>query len=378
MILWLMTDNVKTVLGMCRDLSDGMAGIDVVDSGPGHLELTRPDIVAYLHPISDHDTTNISTAPGIFNPRIDLTNDNKNPVFPWLSNRQCQLATYESNPDNPVTVSFVSGAYPGQRANELSEQGIPADQRLIIPLSDKVGEAIFHRLTSYYLARDGWLVASEHQYPINNDTVSADSPGSSRGVPDIVAWKSPFLQTLREKGLVQNGATLHELAFLSAQNTLKSLKKAEQQSVGDTKTLVAEVKGSDRSPGELDQVNKYIKDGYYDVAFGVMPQYPNRTDPPRGFITCDESGFKMISDPIEDETGRRTSHAREDERDWFVNLMDGIAAQTLLCNLDYNAIVSIAGQSEEWTPQQPYDLVQNLWETPHGEVASEVATSLSK
>ncbi|MFB6187280.1 MAG: hypothetical protein ABEI86_10485, partial [Halobacteriaceae archaeon] len=178
----------------------------------------------------------------------------------------------------PIVVSFVSGGYTEKRAEKLSEKGISAEKRLIIPLHNKVGEPLLHRLTSYYLAREGWLVASEHQYPIHTGTIPSDSPWSVRGTPDIVAWKSPFLQTLRNKGLVRNGATLQELAFLSIQDFPKSDEQSGSQSAIDTKTLVAEVKGSDRSLGDLDQVKKYIQSRFYDVAYGAIPDYPSRTN----------------------------------------------------------------------------------------------------
>jgi hypothetical protein len=372
----LVMNNIETAVGMCRDLADGTSGLEVVDSSPIHLELTRPGIVAYLYPISDKSTTDISNSPDLFNPILELAQIDKKPVIPWLSPRQQQLATYKATPDEPIVVSFVSGEYTGKRAEELSERNISAEQRLIIPLYDKVGEPLLHRLTAYHLAREGWLVASEHQYPIHTGTVPSDSLWSVHGTPDIVAWKSPFLQTLRNEGLIRNGATLQELAFLSTRDFSDLHERPEDQSVVDTKTLVAEVKGSDRSPGDLDQVNKYIRSRFYDVAYGVIPHYSNRTNPVHGFITCDESGFQMMPDPIESDTGRRTSHAEEDEKEWFLDLMDGIAAQTLLCNLSYEAIVSFVRGSRNWRPKQPYDLVENLWERPPDEVASEVATTL--
>ncbi|WP_251342791.1 hypothetical protein [Haloplanus halophilus] len=371
-------DNIETAVGMCRDLADCTPGLEVVNSGPVHLELTRPGIVAYLYPISDKSTTNISNSPALFNPVLELAEIDKKPVIPWLSPRQHQLSTYKATPDEPIVVSFVSGEYTGKRVEELSERNISAEQRLIIPLYDKVGEPLFHRLTSYYLAREGWLVASEHQYPIHTGTVPSDSPWTVRGTPDIVAWKSPFLQTLRNEGLIRNGATLQELAFLSTQNHSDLHERPESQSVVDTKTLVAEVKGSDRSPGDLDQVNKYIRSRFYDVAYGVIPHHSNKTSSAHGLITCDESGFQMIPDPIENDTGRQTSHAEEDEKEWFLDLMDGVAAQTLLCNLSYEELMSFVEGSRDWRPEQPYDLVENLWERPLSDVASEVATTLTE
>lgn len=373
-----MDENVETVISMCRELADSTPGLEVVDSGQIHLELTQPDIVAYLYPISDKNTTDISNSSDLFSPKLELAEIDKKPVIPWLSSRQHQLATYKATPDEPIVVSFVSGEYTGKRVEELSDRNIPAKKRLIIPLNGKVGEPLLHRLTSYYLARGGWLVASEHQYPIHTGTIPSDSPWSARGTPDIVAWKSPFLQTLRNEGLIQNGATLQELAFLSTQDFSDLHERSENQSLVDTKTLVAEVKGSDRSPSELDQVKKYTRSRFYDVAYGVIPHYPDKTNPARGFITCDESGFQKIPDPIENNTGRRTSRSQEDEKEWFIDLMDGIAVQTLLCNLNYEEIVSLAGQSENWRPKQPYDLVEHLWKIPSDEVASKVATTLSK
>lgn len=371
-------ENIETAIGMCRDLADTTPGLEVVDSGPIHLELTQPDIVAYLYPISDKSTTDISNSPDIFNPTLELAGIDKKPVIPWLSPRQHQLTTYKATPDEPIVVSFVSGEYTKKRAEDLSDRNISETQRLIIPLKDKVGEALLHRLTSYYLAREGWLVASEHQYPINGRIVPSDSPWSIRGTPDIVAWKSPFLQKLRNEGLIRNGATLQELAFLSTQDFSDLHQRSETYSEVDTKSLVAEVKGSDRSPGELDQVKKYVKSGFFDVAYGVIPHYPNRTNPARGFITSDESGFQMIPDPIENDTGRRTSHAHEDEKEWFLDLMDGIAAQTLLCNMNYEEIVSLAGESSGWRPKQAYELVDQLWKSPPNRVASEVARILTE
>jgi len=373
-----MNNNVETVIGVCRDLANRTPGLEVVDSGPIHVELTRPDIVTYLYPISDKSTTKIPNSPNLSNPIVELADIDKKPVLPWLSPRENKLAAYKATPNEPVIVSFVSGEYTGKRVEELSERDIPAEHRLIIPLKDKVGEPLIHRLTTYYLAREGWLVSSEQQYPIHGRNLPSDGPWSIRGTPDIVAWKSPILETLRNEGLIRNGATLQELAFLSTQDLSALQERSGNQTAVDTKTLVAEVKGSDRSPGELDQVSKYLKSRFFDVAYGVQPCYPNRTDPARGFITCDESGFQRLPDPIENDTGRRTSHAGKDEKEWFIDLMDGIAAQTLLCNLNYEEIVTLAGQSKSWTPNQPSDLINRLWKIPPKEVASEVTTTLTK
>ncbi|MFB6187281.1 MAG: hypothetical protein ABEI86_10490, partial [Halobacteriaceae archaeon] len=91
-----MENNIETAIGMCRDLADDMPGLEVVDSAPLHLKLTRSDIVAYLHPIGDKSTTDISKSPDLFNPTLELAEINKKPVIPWLSPRQHQLETYKA------------------------------------------------------------------------------------------------------------------------------------------------------------------------------------------------------------------------------------------------------------------------------------------
>jgi len=133
---------------------------------------------------------------------------------------------------------------------------------LIITLDGCVRESITHRLAALYLSSEGWLVSTDFLY----------LPPGNKGAPDIVAWKSPFTEKLRKAGLIEEGATLHELGYLGLGNLRNQ--QTHENRIDNSETLVAEVKGSDRSLGEAHkQLKKYLGWDFFDYGYGTVPGY---------------------------------------------------------------------------------------------------------
>jgi len=75
----------------------------------------------------------------------------------------------------------------------------------------------------------------------------------------------------------------------------------------------------------------------------------------------------MTDDPSGEDDTRK--HSRRDEKEWFVEHMDSVARQTLLCNLSYDTMVELAPTSID----SPNQLARLLWSVGTDRILEEIS-----
>jgi hypothetical protein len=371
-------DLTDTVRGAARDLSREIDGIEPGTESNIHLRISDPVLAAWLRPLGK-DINDFPKPPRIFRPKVEQHGENAFARVPWLSPTG-YVNEHVAEREQPIVLSFVpyssnaqdsdqrrrqNRKYAQRRSDELVDAGIPPERQIVAVSDGRVSEEVTHRLATYFLTTRGWFVASENHFPTGQII-----PG---GTPDIVAWKSPLTETIRQAELVDGGATVEELAYLSSQDVFANATVPEELADAPRESLVAEVKGSKRSIGEYtNQLKKYMRSNYFDVGYGIVPGYRDREPPYRGMITLDQQGFQLLPDP---DTGQ--GWVTEEEKAWFVQRMDRIACQAMLCNLDFETLTNVVAQAENESIETPHDIVQRAWTLSPQRVVEKVVTDLS-
>lgn len=354
-----MVDSVDKILGAFRELSDSVSGVDVVDDGPVHLELSNPSLTLWLQSLSHDRVNELPNKPRAFQSTVQtLESDVPVPIPGANPTKEYADALFS---DEKFVVSFLSysigssdSSYRRRRRNELideraddlSNQGIPPEQQLLITLDNRVTESIAHRLFAYHLKSRGWFVSGDTQY----------IPPGIEGIPDLIAWRSPFTEQLREQGIVDSGALLEELPYHRYMKASPAKSDESETELKTPKTLVVEVKGSNRSPGEATgQVSKYARSGYFDSSYGAIPDYREYPSS-QSILTFDEEGFELNEDEDEDAGGAAV--VDDEQKNWFVDHMDSVAQQALLCNLEAADLRSLLSTP---TPETPNKRIRELW-----------------
>jgi len=364
-----MVDSVDKILGAFRELRHSVSGLDVVDDAPVHLEISNPSLTLWLQSLSHNRINELPNKPRVFRSTAQTLESDVPVPIPWANPTNEYADALFSN--ETFIVSFLSysirsgdSSYRRRRRNELidkraddlSSQGIPSEQQLLITLDNRVTESIAHHLFAYHLRSKGWFVSGDTQY----------IPPGIRGIPDLIAWRSPFTEQLRERGIVESGALLEELPYRRYMKTSQAESDESYKGIESPKTLVVEVKGSNRSPGEAtSQVSKYARSGYFDYSYGGIPDY-RQYQSPHPVLTFDEEGFELN----ESKDTERTAVFDDKQKDWFVKHMDSVAQQALLCNLDAADIRSLLSTP---TPETMNGRIRELWNLEPKEVIESVS-----
>ena len=373
---------IESIQAAVRDLAVDVPGLDVPSGQHAHIKVTDHRLAMVLEPLNRKIIR--PNPPQIFKTEVEKPDSNKRHPVPWISSHQKYYDKYYEPLDGPIIVSIVDYSstamdkddrrkqddkYAKRRQDELNDAGIPPECQIVYIMGDRVAETLVQKLAILKLSSEGWLVSEETDY----------SPQRyMTGAPDVVAWRSPLLTTLQENGLLQAGITLQELAYLSKEH--QPLRRESQSRVPakESKSLVAEVKGSNKSPGAYgDQLRKYLRSDFFDYGYGVIPGY-RHWDPDRGLLTFDERGFEKFPDPIDQTDSGRNTRARSEEREWFIDHMDRVACQALLCNFDHDTIMELGSQLSDGPVRQPYDVVEGLWSAPREILVSEIIERLDR
>jgi len=364
-----MVDSVDKILGAFRELSHSASGVDVVDDAPIHLELSNQSLALWLQSLSHDRVNELPNKPQVFRSTVQTLESDVRVPIPWANPTKEYADAWFSNETFvvsflPCSINSRDSSYRrrrrneliDERANNLSNQGVPPEQQLLITLDNRVTESIAYHLFAYHLKLRGWFVSGDTQY----------IPPGIDGIPDLIAWRSSFTEQLREHKIVDSGALLEELPYHRYMETYPAESDEAYKQIESPKTLVVEVKGSTRSPGEAtSQVSKYARSRYFDYSYGAIPDY-------RGYqsslpvLTFDEDGFKLNEGG---DTGR-TAIVDDEQKDWFVNHMDSVAQQALLCNLDTAGLQSLLSTA---TPETPNEWIRELWNLEPQEVIESVS-----
>lgn len=375
-------DTIKYVLAAAQEISKIIPGLEVIGEDYKHLQITDSRLAMFLEPLNT--LGNRPNPPKIFHTQVESVNDDQWRPIPWIAPHRKFFNQHYATLEGPVVVSFVNYSsnasdiddqrrqnmkYAKRRQDQLVEAGISAENQIVHIMGDRVAEPVVQKLAVLWLRSQGWLVSEETQYSPHRYLV---------GAPDVVAWRSPLLASLQEAGLVQSGATIDELAYLTKKYS--SIQTHSQTSTRSSdkqgESLVAEVKGSNKSPGAYrDQLRKYLSSGFFDYGYGIIPGYRDWT-PNRGLITFDDSGIKATPRLNELTEENQTGWVRKDTRDWFIRHMDKVACQALLCNLDYKQIQDLATDADSEPIEHPYDLVEVLWKHSPEPIITEIAECL--
>jgi len=366
----------EAIQAAIRDLAGDVPGLDVPSGQHAHIKVTDHRLAMALESLNRRVIR--PNPPQIFKTEVGEPDSNKRHPVPWMSSHQKYYNQYYEPLDGPIIISIVDYSsnakdmddkrrqddkYAKRRQDELNDAGIAPERQIVYIMGDRVAEVLVQKLAILKLSSEGWLVSEETDY----------SPQRyMTGAPDVVAWRSPLLTTLQENGLLRAGVTLQELAYLSKGD--QPLRRESQRTIPaeESNSLVAEVKGSNKSPGAYgDQLRKYLRSGFFDYGYGVIPGY-RHWEPDRGLLTFDEYGFETVPDPIGQTDNGRNTRAQSEEREWFIDHMDRVACQALLCNFDHDTIMELGSQLSDGPVRQPYDLVEVLWSAPRETLVSEI------
>lgn len=354
-----MDDPVEAIKGACRDLSEHVPGVDVVEAAEFDLRVTDPALAVWLQPLNRESVNDSPDPPSPFDSRTTFLGEESLVPIPWMAPTREYVDRYVA-PYDDFVVAFAdygevrTGASAGthdrrakrkveQKRDALSGVGIEPERQIIITLDGRVRESITHRLAAYYLTTRGWFVSTDFGY----------FPSGGRGVPDIVAWKSPLTEAIKQTGLVRDGALLEELAYLHHFDRVPTDAIPDVSKTTPIKTLVGEVKGEDRSLGEANrQLQKYVEWGVFDSGYSVVPGYRGHNISNSGIVTFDAKGFDFVLD----EKARSPSETR----DQFVGQMDAAARQALLSGLPFSELVELAAASEDSAIETPHALAKRL------------------
>lgn len=354
-----MGDPVESILGACRDLSDGIPGLEIVDGAEYDLRISDPVLALWLQPLSHRSVNDVPNPPNPFATQTTFLENEYSSPIPWMSPtseyEDRYLAPYDefvvvfadygevTNRSSASTHERRAKRQVEQRQEELSGLDIEPEQQIIIPFDGRVRESIAHRLAAYYLKTRGWFVTTDFLY----------LPAGWPGVPDIVAWKSPLTEALRATGLVQDGAHLEELAYLRPSDEEIGGQVPSIPVDTPTETLVAEVKGEDRSMGEAHtQLQDYLGWNTFDSGYSVVPGYRGYTQSGAGTLTFDDRGFEFNPD--------EGTHSVSDQKQQLVEYMDAAARQALLCGMSLSELTELAESSGTDSAETPHQLAEQL------------------
>lgn len=354
-----MSDSKELIRGACRDLSDALPGLEVVDRPEYDLRITDPLLAMKLQPLSRDSVNDVPRPPNPFSAKGSFIGERPTPL-PWLAPTREYTERYVEPFDEfvvafddygKVSTQAQSGTHRRrarrrveERQEAFAELDIEPERQLVITIDGLVRESIAHRLMAYYLATQGWLVSTDFLY----------IPGGlGGGVPDIVAWKSPLLEALYEAGLVEDGAMLDMLAYPHLLDRASDGVAASRSAELTTETLVAEVKGEDRGVGDAtNQLKKYLRWNAFDYGYWAVPDYRGARDEKAGTLTFDADGFEFIP--------AAASHATEGPKVRFVEIMDTAAKHALICGLPLNDLLELAAAAGAAPMQTPHELVKRL------------------
>lgn len=354
-----MDDPVEAIKGAFRDLSEFAQGVEVVEGASYDLRIADPMLAVWLQPLSREGVNDNPNPPNPFDSQTTFLGEEGSVPIPWMAPTQ-EYADRYLNPYDDFVVVFAdygevrTGTDAAtherqarrkleQKQEELSAAGIEPERQIIITLDGRVRETITHRIAAYYLTTRGWFVSTDFQY----------LPSGDRGVPDIIAWKSPLTEAIRQAGLVRNGALLEELAYLHCLDVAPSDMVPTISENTATKTLVGEVKGENRSLGEAHrQLQKYLEWNVFDSGYSVVPGYCGHERSGSGMLTFDSGGFDFVPD----EKDRSTLATREQ----FIEHMDTAARQALLSGLPFSDLIELATFSGATDIETPHALANRL------------------
>ena len=355
-----MGKHIEIIKTACEDIARELPGVETGNLPDVHLRIKDPALVPMLQPLSRDVVNNTPNPPMPSKPRIELFEESDSFPIPWMAPTKqysdqhlisdgrdyiLSFVNYSRMDDSPHQQERRAKRNANNRSATLQERGIDPEQQLILTTDDRVAESIFEALSALYLTTRGWFVSKRY------------TPPGIQGVPDLIAWKSPLTKALQQNGVVYKGTMFEELLYL--QESSRALAGPVDPSLPDSssETLVAEVKGSERSLGEArGQLEKYLDSGYFDHSYAAVPGYRDRKQDAGGTITCDTRGFQILEDDYNGDESKTRS--RPNEKPSYIDYMDNAACQALLCNLDYSELLNLYQRAADSSPSQPNDLAQ--------------------
>lgn len=205
--------------------------------------------------------------------------------------------------------------------DDLKEAGYDPVKTLLVPLYEKVEENIGEFISLMFFRSKGFLTTSF-------------VPSTGVRIPDVTCWKTPVLNELKDRGLMEHGTTLYELQML------RILKKIESNRTGDLdgNSVVIEVESDawGSGIGQLLGTTKgytykegYVEGGSYDKGF-IMCPFECKSDDRIGVLSFDEKGLYFQDCP--------KSFARTERKQLSLQEIDDLIKMTLLANFTFEEI----------------------------------------
>lgn len=197
------------------------------------------------------------------------------------------------------------------------------------------GEGIGTLVSTFYLRTRGYMIGS----------------GSYQTVDDVVAWKSPFLDKLRDYGFIDQGCTLLELACL---RKLPKLAPGNKSSATTQELILVEVERSsanglsNSSNKGLNQLrtawNLGVATGLY-ICFPISEQAEDTPDRIRIAIDDKWCNKAKIGSILFDDNGlyvRSPENITTAHCDAEINRLEKQAKVTILANFSFSEILEFA------------------------------------
>jgi len=97
---------IETLTESCKDVAEGISGLEVVDKGVGHLRITDPKLALWFQPLSREVVNDVPNPPKLFLPETDFVDKDTPVPVPWMSPTQEYIQEYVSKEE--YIVSFVN------------------------------------------------------------------------------------------------------------------------------------------------------------------------------------------------------------------------------------------------------------------------------
>lgn len=197
-----------------------------------------------------------------------------------------------------------------------------------------MNEAIAQYIISSFLRKKGFIVD-----PFN------EALGTG-GFPDLFAFKLSQIQNkLVELGIAEGGFYLNELELLDEEKN--------GTKIDEDKTVLLEIEspGKNRFYSGIRQTEKYLKGGYYDEGYAVVPfeefrmnEWAKQGGLDIGFITINENGNVLMK-----ECSKRYSSEKNTKE--LKKIVERIVKLTLLKNLSLRRVFDLLTEAQSF-----YDL----------------------